>query len=56
MLEYKREKAQLESHLKEVQKRSVDHDDHIRVIDQWFSQVISLWHVLQAEVDLVLVA
>jgi len=52
MLEYKREKATLESHLKEVQKRAVDHDDHIRVIDAWFSQVISPWHVLWPFADI----
>ena len=39
MLEYKREKATLESQLRDVQKRSVDHDDHLRVIDAWWSQV-----------------
>lgn len=39
MLEYKREKATLESQLKDVQKRSTDHDDHLRVIDAWWSQV-----------------
>lgn len=42
MLEYKREKATLESQLKDVQKRSTDHDDHLRVIDAWWSQVIRL--------------
>ena len=41
MLEYRREKATLESQLKDVQKRSVDHDDHLRVIDAWWSQVRS---------------
>lgn len=40
MLEYKREKTTLESQLKDVQKRSVDHDDHLRIIDAWWSQVI----------------
>jgi hypothetical protein len=39
MLEYKREKATLESQLKDVQKRSSDHDDHLRIIDAWWSQV-----------------
>jgi hypothetical protein len=39
MLEYKREKATLESQLKDLQKRSTDHDDHLRVIDAWWSQV-----------------
>ncbi|RFU26431.1 hypothetical protein B7463_g9914, partial [Scytalidium lignicola] len=40
MLEYKREKATLESQLKELQKRSADHDDHLRVIDAWWSQLL----------------
>lgn len=40
MLEYKREKATLESQLRDVQKRSVDHDDHLRVVDAWWTQVI----------------
>jgi hypothetical protein len=39
MLEYKREKATLETQLRDVQKRSVDHDDHLRVIDAWWTQV-----------------
>lgn len=42
MLEYKREKATLETQLKDVQKRSADHDDHLRVIDAWWSQVRSI--------------
>ncbi|RDW78399.1 hypothetical protein BP5796_06251 [Coleophoma crateriformis] len=40
MLEYKREKATLESQLKDIQKRSVDHDKHLRVVDAWWSQVL----------------
>jgi len=39
MQEYKREKTTLESQLKDVQKKSLDHDDHLRVIDAWWSQV-----------------
>ena len=39
MLEYKREKATLEAQLKDAQKRSTDHDDHLRIIDAWWSQV-----------------
>jgi hypothetical protein len=42
MLEYKREKATLEAQLKDVQKRSSDHDDHLRIIDAWWSQVRSI--------------
>lgn len=40
MTEYKREKALLESELKDVRKRSVDHDDHLRVVDAWWSQLL----------------
>jgi E3 ubiquitin-protein ligase BRE1 len=39
MREYKREKDTLESHLREAQKKAVDHDDHIRVINAWWDQV-----------------
>ena len=39
MREYKREKDALESHMREVQKKAVDHDDHIRVINAWWDQV-----------------
>jgi hypothetical protein len=39
MLEFKREKATLESQLRDVQKRASDHDDHLRVVDAWWTQV-----------------
>ena len=39
MQEYKREKNTLETRLKELSKRAAYHDDHIRMIDAWFSQV-----------------
>lgn len=39
MLEYKREKINLESRVQELEKGSTDHDDHIRVIDSWVLQV-----------------
>ena len=39
MQEYKREKIRLEIRLQEVLQKSVDHDDHIRVIDAWVLQV-----------------
>ena len=45
MKEYKREKGQLDSQLKDLQKRSMYHDDHIRIIDAWFSQVGQVWLV-----------
>ncbi|XMA08520.1 hypothetical protein WAI453_001311 [Rhynchosporium graminicola] len=40
MLEYKRESAALQSQIKELQKRSTDHDDHLRVADQWWTQLL----------------
>ncbi|KAI0145805.1 ubiquitin ligase protein BRE1 [Hypoxylon sp. NC0597] len=40
MLEYKREKNTLEAQLDEVQKKSIHHDDHIRIIDNWWLQLL----------------
>ncbi|KAK3934930.1 BRE1 E3 ubiquitin ligase-domain-containing protein [Diplogelasinospora grovesii] len=40
MLEYKREKTNLEVRLQELEKNSVDHDDHIRIIDAWLLQFL----------------
>ncbi|PQE13059.1 e3 ubiquitin- ligase bre1 protein [Rutstroemia sp. NJR-2017a BBW] len=40
MLEYKREKTTLESQLKNIQKKSTDHDDHLRIIDAWWTQLL----------------
>jgi E3 ubiquitin-protein ligase BRE1 len=39
MREYKREKATFEAQVAEMEKRSKYHDDHLRIIDLWFSQV-----------------
>ncbi|KAI0429205.1 hypothetical protein F5Y09DRAFT_265341 [Xylaria sp. FL1042] len=39
MLEYKREKTTLEARLEELSKRATYHDDHIRVMDGWWTQV-----------------
>lgn len=39
MREYKREKVMLEQQLIQVNKRSEYHDEHLRVVDSWFSQV-----------------
>lgn len=41
MLEYKREKGTLEKQVVEMEKRAKYHDDHLRIIDMWFSQVCS---------------
>ncbi|OCK77267.1 E3 ubiquitin-protein ligase-like protein bre1 [Lepidopterella palustris CBS 459.81] len=40
MREYKREKVALEAQVAEMEKRSAFHDDHLRTIDVWFSQLI----------------
>ncbi|KAI0165834.1 hypothetical protein GGR57DRAFT_138296 [Xylariaceae sp. FL1272] len=40
MLEYKREKNTLETKLEELDKKCTHHDDHIRVIDAWWIQVL----------------
>ncbi|EXJ79613.1 E3 ubiquitin-protein ligase BRE1 [Capronia epimyces CBS 606.96] len=40
MQEYRREKNTLESQLKEMRKKARYHDDHLRIIDAWFQQVI----------------
>lgn len=39
MREYKREKNNLEAELTRMAKQSTYHDDHLRLIDSWFSQV-----------------
>ncbi|KAE8145866.1 BRE1 E3 ubiquitin ligase-domain-containing protein [Aspergillus avenaceus] len=40
MQEYKREKVSLEAKLKEMSKAAAHHNDHLRVIDTWYSQLI----------------
>ncbi|KAJ4511600.1 E3 ubiquitin-protein ligase bre1 [Exophiala dermatitidis] len=40
MQEYRREKNTLESQLKEMRQQARYHDDHLRIIDAWFQQVI----------------
>ncbi|KAL2181367.1 BRE1 E3 ubiquitin ligase-domain-containing protein [Thermothelomyces heterothallicus CBS 202.75] len=40
MLEYKREKINLENRVQELEKNSTDHDDHIRIVDAWVLQLL----------------
>ncbi|KAH7170462.1 BRE1 E3 ubiquitin ligase-domain-containing protein [Dactylonectria macrodidyma] len=40
MQEYSRKAATAESRLEELHKRSVHHDDHLRIIDAWWRQVL----------------
>ncbi|OAL51313.1 E3 ubiquitin-protein ligase-like protein bre1 [Pyrenochaeta sp. DS3sAY3a] len=49
MREYKREKATLESQLSELEKQSQHHDDHLRIMDAWFDQLIDEIKVRSAE-------
>ena len=39
MQEHKRERASVESRLNSVEKRAQYHDEHIVIIDAWFSEV-----------------
>jgi len=39
MLEYKRDKATLETRLAELSKKAAHHDDHLRIVDAWWLQV-----------------
>lgn len=39
MHEYKREAATYSARLEELHKRSLYHDDHLRIVDAWWRQV-----------------
>ncbi|KAF2715181.1 BRE1-domain-containing protein [Pleomassaria siparia CBS 279.74] len=49
MKEYKREKVIIESQLLETEKRSKYHDDHLRILDVWFDQLIDEIKILSGE-------
>ncbi|KAK4099054.1 BRE1-domain-containing protein [Parathielavia hyrcaniae] len=40
MLEYKREKINMESRVQELEKSSTHHDEHIRIVDAWVLQLL----------------
>ncbi|KAF2490537.1 BRE1-domain-containing protein [Lophium mytilinum] len=46
MKEYKREKVALENQVANMEKRSAYHDDHLRIIDVWFSQLVDEVRIL----------
>ena len=46
MQEYSRRAATAESRLEEIHKRSVHHDDHLRVVDAWWNQVLEEMELL----------
>ncbi|KZF22662.1 E3 ubiquitin-protein ligase Bre1 [Xylona heveae TC161] len=51
MQEYKREKNTLEQRLSETAKRSAYHDDHLRIIDTWFSQLLDEIRILVNDLE-----
>lgn len=46
MQEYSRRATTAESRLEEIHKRSVHHDDHLRVVDAWWNQVLEEMELL----------
>ncbi|KAL3588630.1 E3 ubiquitin-protein ligase bre1 [Fusarium poae] len=46
MQEYSRKASTYESRLEELHKRSVHHDDHLRIIDAWWRQVLDEMELL----------
>ncbi|KAI9881338.1 MAG: E3 ubiquitin-protein ligase bre1 [Pleopsidium flavum] len=50
MQEYKRERNTLEARLGEMIKRTTYHDDHIRIIDAWFQQLLDEVKLLRGDV------
>ncbi|KAI9786864.1 MAG: E3 ubiquitin-protein ligase bre1 [Geoglossum umbratile] len=51
MQEYKREKNTLETLLNEMTKRSAYHDDHLRIIDAWWKQLLDEVRLLAGDIE-----
>ncbi|KAI9661893.1 MAG: E3 ubiquitin-protein ligase bre1 [Bathelium mastoideum] len=51
MKEFKREKALLEAQVADLTKRALYHDDHLRIVDTWFSQLLDEIKVLANDID-----
>jgi E3 ubiquitin-protein ligase BRE1 len=49
MQEYKREKQTLDEQVKQAEKKAHYHDDHLRIIDAWFQQMIDEVKVMAGE-------
>lgn len=49
MKEYKRQKKDAEDSLHDLQKKTKYHDDHIRTIDAWFSQLLDEVRILASQ-------
>ncbi|KAF8244720.1 BRE1-domain-containing protein [Wilcoxina mikolae CBS 423.85] len=51
MQEYKRERNILESRVEELDKRSAYHDDHLRIVDAWWTQLLDEVRILAGAPD-----
>lgn len=49
MREYKREKKHYEDLYVELSKKRLHHDEHLRVVDAWFAQLLDELRVLAGE-------
>ncbi|MCJ1427487.1 E3 ubiquitin-protein ligase bre1 [Sticta canariensis] len=52
MQEFKRERNTLETRINDLTKRATYHDDHLRVIDAWLSQLLDEIKILSDDVDM----
>lgn len=50
-MEYKRERNMLETRVEELEKKSTYHDDHLRVIDAWWDQLLDEVRLLTNQPD-----
>lgn len=51
MQEYKRERNILESRVEELDKKSAYHDDHLRIVDAWWTQLLDEVRILAGFLD-----
>ncbi|KAI5790110.1 BRE1 E3 ubiquitin ligase-domain-containing protein [Geopyxis carbonaria] len=51
MQEYKRERNVLEARIEELDKRSAYHDDHLRVMDAWWTQLLDEVRLIAGDAD-----
>lgn len=49
MKEYKRQKKDADEQLSELQRKTKHHNDHLRIIDAWFAQLLDEVRVLASE-------
>lgn len=49
MKEYKRQKKDADEQLSELQKKSKYHNDHLRIVDSWFAQLLDEVRLLASQ-------